>query len=97
MLITNLLYKKVFSKLENIQESQEILYNLCEDPESGGKGHGIQIISKNTKGIQSRVFEKLSDSEDVVKNIITYLYENSVKIESAEYIIQDVLERWLGE
>lgn len=82
------LYVHKFSKLEyGIQSSKTVYYNICYD-----KMFGIQVVEKmGTTVYEDTVY--ISEDEDVVINIIEYLYENAVDVALFKNVIEDLLER----
>lgn len=91
MLNNHSLHTKTFSKIDNLQDYCEISYNICEKQDAYGKSFGIEITTKTENHISKKLIENVSYSEKLVSNIITYLFENSVKEEQAGDIIKDIL------
>lgn len=89
-IVTNV-YKKRFSKIENMQSSEDIHYNLIELDSSDIKVYGVELISYRGEEQDRLVLENISESKICAMNIITYLYENAIKPEIALGIVNDIM------
>lgn len=89
MIKTTTIYKRKFSKISNVQDYEQILYNLCITSENNVNLYGIEIISKrhNTKHCQ---LINISHSKSYILEILKFLYENAVKPDVAPGIISDI-------
>lgn len=84
-------YIKEFSNITNIQANEKIFYNLCKILKKELTTYGIEIISKKENSIKSCNFDSISNSRKFTFNLLTFLYENSVKPDFATEIITDLL------
>ncbi|MDQ5983575.1 MAG: hypothetical protein RUMPE_00599 [Eubacteriales bacterium SKADARSKE-1] len=88
--ITNI-YKKGFSKIENIQSQEVVFYNLsgmkCDDIVV----YGIELASQRDGKLTKLSIDNISDSKMWVIDIITYLYENAIKPEISLGVIDDII------
>lgn len=89
-IITNV-YKKRFSKIENMQSSEDIHYNLIELDSSDIKVYGVELIAYRGEEQDRLTLENISESKIWAMNIITYLYENAIKPEVALGIVNDIM------
>lgn len=87
--VTNI-YEKIFSEIFNIQEAEEISYNLCTSHSKTVTTYGVELISKKGKGSQTCTLSSISTTKKLVLEILTFLYENSVKPDSAPGVISDI-------
>ncbi len=88
---TKNIFKKTFSQIEDIQETEQIYYNLYETESQEFTAYGIEVISEKNNKVEKISLKQISDSKVFIINIITYLYENSVKPCSACGIISDLI------
>mgnify|MGYP001011983181 CR=1 FL=1 len=93
MLNNKTIYTKTFSEIKGIQQYCKISYNLFEYSEPNGKIFGIEIGYSDNFETKNTLIKNISYSKNLVLDIITYLYENSIKDESAEYIIKDIMSQ----
>lgn len=91
----NPVYCKNFSKISNIQESEVIVYNKLLTSPDDIEFYGIEITS-NISG-EKFVVRRLSDREKDVMDILTFLYENSVRVNDCKSILEDVLKLYQPE
>ena len=84
-------YVKEFSNIMNIQVNEKIFYNLCKILGQASTTYGIEIISKKENNIKRCSFSNISNSRTFAFNLLTFLYENSVKPDFATEIITDLL------
>lgn len=89
MFKTKTIYKRNFSKISTVQEHEQIIYNLCITEENTASSYGIEIISKK-KTTQKCQLISISDSKSYILEILTFLYENSIKPDTALGIISDI-------
>ncbi len=89
--ITNI-YKKEYSEIEGIQTHKNIYYNLVKTVSDNLTYFGIEIILKSDVNVPEKVlFDGISESEIYVRNIIKFLYENSIKPDVSLEIISDLV------
>lgn len=97
------IYSREFSKINGLQNREIITYRLCKTQAEDLTIYGIELgyllkENYNYKGGKNMI-ERISSSKEMVLNILKYLYENSVKPESACNIVADILneKKFLGE
>ena len=89
--ITNI-YKKEYSEIADIQSKKNVYYNLVKTISDDLTYFGIEIILKNDiNNPEKAFFDGISESENYVRNIIKFLYENSIKPDSSLEIISDLV------
>ncbi len=87
------IYLKRFSKIFNVQEEEEVYYSLAQSNEVSGPVYGIEVSSVcNGKRECDRV-ESITSVKETVLDIIQYLYENSVKLEAFEDVVNDFINK----
>lgn len=86
------IYKKYYSEIINIQSEEIVYYNLIKNVSDTLTCYGIEIVLKNSLDtLDSVKFEGISESKIFVLDIIKFLYENSIKPDSALAIISDLI------
>lgn len=89
--ITNI-YKKEYSEIADIQSKKNVYYNLVKTISDDLTYFGIEIILKNDiNSPEEAFFDGISESENYVRNIIKFLYENSIKPDVSLEIISDLV------
>lgn len=88
---TTTMYVKRFSSLDGLQGQEEIVYNLSTSEKYGLPSYGIEVESKKGEGVRKFSIKDVSTSRDGTKNILTYLYENAVKIDTAMDVVYDII------
>ena len=88
MEITNLYIKK-FSEIRGMQEKQTIYYNLCSEKVDDRPVYGINIFSEDDRDEQKTYL--ISESIEMTKLFIKYVYENAVGIDVIEDVVNDFL------
>ena len=89
--ITNI-YKKEYSEIADIQSKKNVYYNLVKTISDDLTYFGIEIILKNDiNSPEEAFFDGISESENYVRNIIKFLYENSIKPDVSLEIISDLI------
>lgn len=89
--ITNI-YKKEYSEIADIQSKKNVYYNLVKTISDDLTYFGIEIILKNdSNNPEEAFFDGISESENYVRNIIKFLYENSIKPDVSLEIISDLV------
>lgn len=86
----NTVYTRNFSKIRNIQESEQILYNIFEQNVEGSTVYGLNIVSKTEQGEETEPF-LLGESKELAMNVICYAYENSIKVGFLQDICKDLV------
>lgn len=90
MVKTTNIYIKNFSTIPNVQEQEQILYNLCKTNSQNIITYGVEIVSKKRQGQQQCTLSGLSNIETRILDILKFLYENSIKPDSAPGVISDI-------
>ncbi len=89
--ITNI-YKKEYSEIAEIQSQKNVYYNLVKTVSGNLTYFGIEIIIKNNvNNTEKAFFNGISESENYVRNIIQFLYENSINPDNSLEIISDLV------
>lgn len=89
--ITNI-YKKEYSEISDIQRQKNVYYNLVKTISGNLTYFGIEIIIKNNvNNPEKTFFNGISESENYVRNIIQFLYENSINPDNSLEIISDLV------
>ena len=88
---TKNLFKRQFTHINNIQDMENIYYNLYETDTGSNVTYGIEIISEKDNGVEETSLKQISESKSFIVNIITYLYENAIKPEYALGIVSDLI------
>ena len=87
------IYKKNYSTIANIQSEEHIYYDLLETYSFNFTFFGIEIVQKNSSNdvLNKIYFEGISEQKGFVLDIIKFLYENSIKPDSALAVISDLI------
>lgn len=86
------IYIKNYSEITNIQHKSNVCYNLVTTVSDLLTYYGIEIILNNYIDKPEKIcFEAVSESKSLVLDIITFLYENSIKPDSSLAIISDLI------
>ncbi len=85
------LYTKTFSKIEKLQENENIYYNLISSNNNSTTSYGIEVSSESNGKKEKLSLDCLSEDIVLINNIIKYLYENSIKPDVSLGIINDIL------
>ncbi len=86
------IYKKYYSEIMNIQSKESVYYNLIKTVSDTLTCYGVEIILKNSLDQLDTVkLEGISESKIFVLEIIKFLYENSIKPNSALAIVSDLI------
>lgn len=89
--ITNI-YRKEYSDIADIQQKNNVYYNLVKTISDNLTYFGIEVILKNEKAnLETALFQGVSESEKNVRDILKFLYENSIKPETSVEIISDLV------
>ncbi|MBR1779225.1 MAG: hypothetical protein IJ758_01825 [Clostridia bacterium] len=88
---TENLFKKQFTYIKDIQDMENIYYNLYETDIDSAPTYGVEIISEKDTIREKTSLKQISDSKSFIVDIIRYLYENSIRPESACGIISDLI------
>lgn len=89
--ITNI-YKKEYSEIADIQRRNNVYYNLVKTVTEDLTYFGIEIILKNEQTTPEKAFFKgISESELQVRDILKFLFENSIKPNVSMEIISDLV------
>ncbi len=89
--ITNI-YKKKYSDIADIQRKNNVYYNLVKTVSDNLTYFGIEVILKNEQANPEKaLFQGVSESEKNVRDILKFLYENSIKPETSVEIISDLV------
>lgn len=88
---TKNLFKRQFTYIKNIQDMENIYYNLYETDTGSKTTYGIEIISEKDNGVEETSLKQISESKSFIVNIITYLYENAIRPEYALGIVSDLI------
>lgn len=89
--VTNI-YQKEYSEIADIQRKKNVYYNLVKTISGNLTYFGIEIVLKNdVNSPEEALFDGISESENYVRNIIKFLYENSIKPNSSLEIISDLV------
>ena len=81
---------KNFSEIVPLQEKSSILYNLIEIKEYPEKWFGIEIVYRSEREMIVESVSRLSHSKKYICDIITYLYENAVRVDNWKDIVADL-------
>lgn len=81
---------KNFSEIVPLQEKGSILYNLIEIKEYPEKWFGIEIVYRSEREMIVESVSRLSHSKKYICDIITYLYENAVRVDNWKDIVADL-------
>lgn len=87
------IYSRNFSAICDLQNEETVDYNLLENTNGTDNLYGIEVISAMSGNMCKESIINLSGSRDKVMNVIKYLYENSVKIESFRDIVSDIFNK----
>lgn len=87
-------YFRKFSQISGLQNEELVKYRLCKTEEKNFTTYGIEIISlvnSGNKESSKEALERISCSKETVLGILKYLYENSIRPDSARCIVADIL------
>lgn len=87
------IYTRNFSDICDLQDKETIDYNLLNSLNNKNDTYGIEVVSVMSGNMYKESMVNLSRSKDKVMNVIKYLYENSVKIESFSDIVKDIFNK----
>lgn len=90
MKIVNNQYVRGFSEIGQIQEKSTLFYNLVETKGQDGRVFGIELVHRCDREDLMDSISTLSRSRKYVCDIITYLYENAIKIGNWRDIVADI-------
>ena len=86
------IYKKEYSEIADIQRRNNVYYNLVKTVTEDLTYFGIEIILKNEQTTPEKaLFNGISESEPQVRDILKFLYENSIKPNVSMEIISDLV------
>ncbi len=86
------IYVRHFSEISQLQTKELVYYNLCSTEEKDYVVYGLEITSEIGKKLTNKsALNKISCSKKLVLDILNYLYENSVRPDSAIYVVEDIL------
>ncbi len=91
------IYSREFSQITGLQNREIITYRLCKTQEEDLTVYGIELGSLlkdkyiNYEKNKKNLLERISCSKELVLDVLKYLYENSIKPESAYSIVTDIL------
>lgn len=89
MIFKENLFEKNYSEIKDFQHKSICTYCLIED----NSNYGIEVdYLINNKNFNQRC-SNISNNKNLVINILTYLYENSVPIETFDDVIAELLEK----
>lgn len=78
---TAMVFKRNFSQIGEIQNKKQICYGVIDEPKEGELRYGIGVLLIENGTRDKDFINGLSDSKDEILEIVTYLYENAVKLE----------------
>lgn len=87
------IYSRKFSDICDLQGEESIDYNLVCSNDSTNAKYGIELVSVLCNDVCKESVLGISSSKERVMDVIKYLYENSVKIDSCRDIISDIFRR----
>ena len=87
---SRLIYSKEYSYLDGLQEAAKLEYYLEEPTENSQ--YGIKLIYRGAE-TEEDVWEEITPSRQQDLDLLTYLYENGVGIDSWRHVVEDVLHR----
>lgn len=85
-------YQKKFTEIPGIQISRSISYNIVKKEIKDKKIYGIEILETSNGKENLCCMESLSTSQNDVKDLLTFLYENAIEAKSCEFIVYDLIE-----
>ncbi|RPF48790.1 hypothetical protein EDD70_1616 [Hydrogenoanaerobacterium saccharovorans] len=85
------IFSKDYSELSKLQSQKKVNYGLIEDEVNGKKYYGIGISIEEDGFRESDFLENLSTSKTDILNIVTFLYENSILIDTWKEITSELL------
>ena len=91
------IYSREFSQITGLQNREIITYRLCKTQEEDLTVYGIELDSLlkdeyiNYKKNKKNLLERISCSKELALDILKYLYENSIRPESAYSVVMDIL------
>lgn len=89
MEIKNLIYAKKHSIIQNIQAESCTDYYLVQNDSK----FNIELLYKSNNITLEQKSKYFFDSELKARQVITFLYENSIKIENFDDIILELLDK----
>lgn len=91
------IYSREFSQITGLQSREIITYKLCKTQEEDLTVYGIELDSLlkneyiNYEKNKKNLLERISCSKELVLDVLKYLYENSIRPESAYSVVIDIL------
>jgi hypothetical protein len=83
-------YIRNFSEIGHLQEKSTIFYNLVESKGQKGRMYGVELVYRcEGEGCEDSI-TAISHSRRSAIDIITYLYENAIKIGNWRDIVADI-------
>lgn len=84
-----LIFVKNFSHIAGIQDSFSMKYYLTKSNDGDEHVYGIQLISDQS----STLIPEISKEEQVAMDLLTFLFENSVNVDTVHDVVHDVMGR----
>ena len=91
MIFANM-YTKHLSEIKGgIQNKKTIWYGIHSQANSGTVNYGIHVLSYSKGRFEKEIIPNISVKKEFVKNLVKYLYENSVDVLYCRDIITDFI------
>ncbi len=89
MLVKEKMFEKNFTEIKDFQNKSNLSY--CLITEENNYGIEIDRLEKEENYVQTH--KNISLDKNLVIDILTYVYENAVPIETSEDIIKELIEK----
>lgn len=81
-------YVRHYSEIGSIQKEKSVRYELVNQPD----GYGIRVTLDSSGRIRSDCQERITSSREEAMELLTFLYENAVPIDTWRDLTSDVLD-----
>lgn len=85
------LFQKHFSRLDGIQEEQDIAYYLVSPEKGTEEGYGVTLQAKCGAFESTETVDNISAEKQLAENIIAFLYENAVTVDTLKDVTEDLV------
>lgn len=87
---TEIIYSKKFSGIPYLQEEEKITYNILSTVVDSKSIFGIKVSSNINNEV---LIKDIAFTKEAAINILTYLYENSIKPEFVGDVVNDIFNK----
>ncbi len=85
-----ILYRKEYSALPNLQASRSVQYILTRGVAEGCPIYGVQITELGADWMEHGEYYPLTVSRTEAEQVLTYLFENAVSASHCQAVVSDL-------